>query len=237
MRGNPWCRAPGSRRKRSIPACAGEPAFAKGSSGHSRVYPRVCGGTSRLKTGEIHTSGLSPRVRGNRRVHVCDPLNRRSIPACAGEPSLCPRPSLFSWVYPRVCGGTALATPDNLGYEGLSPRVRGNPPRERRPGPRHGSIPACAGEPLVNLRSLGQHPVYPRVCGGTCRFCPWIENTQGLSPRVRGNLAEIYDLRYRIWSIPACAGEPRPQCLSVPVPTVYPRVCGGTISCGSQGLS
>ena len=29
----------------SIPACAGEPVSAGGAHVHSRVYPRVCGGT------------------------------------------------------------------------------------------------------------------------------------------------------------------------------------------------
>ena len=52
-----------------------------------RVYPRVCGGTSKyLWTGPT-TPSLSPRVRGNR--VVADPQNKviGSIPACAGEPA------------------------------------------------------------------------------------------------------------------------------------------------------
>ena len=51
-----------------------------------------------------------------------------SIPACAGEPFDNPGKRLLSKVYPRVCGGTL----DRLGLlrinQGLSPRVRGNPP-------------------------------------------------------------------------------------------------------------
>ena len=95
----------------SIPACAGEPPqeLAK----RLKVYPRVCGGTDTGSATLWSSNGLSPRVRGN-------PMGRRSIPACAGEP---PRPGSCGTerVYPRVCGGTI----SRLG----------------------GSIPACAGEP------------------------------------------------------------------------------------------
>ena len=58
-------------------------------------------------------SGLSPRVRGN--------------PDHSGV-ATCP----LSWVYPRVCGGTAVAR--------HSVDV---PPYDR-------SIPACAGEPSLD---------------------------------------------------------------------------------------
>ena len=72
-------------------------------------------------------TGLSPRVRGNHRV-VCDPLgNRRSIPACAGEPRRDEIVRLFDAVYPRVCGGTPALIPRSSAATGLSPRVRGNP--------------------------------------------------------------------------------------------------------------
>ena len=50
----------------------------------------------------------------------------------------------------------------------------------------------------------------------------------GLSPRVRGNLGEwIIGIDAR-GSIPACAGEPSLQWLSLTSERVYPRVCGGT---------
>ena len=50
-------------------------------------------------------------------------------------------------VYPRVCGGTGVAGDFLVALRGLSPRVRGNPPR-----------------PRFGVRGSG---VYPRVCGGT----------------------------------------------------------------------
>ena len=49
----------------SIPACAGEPHHLRGVCLLSRVYPRVCGGTSSGLRPYRSLSGLSPRVRGN----------------------------------------------------------------------------------------------------------------------------------------------------------------------------
>ena len=49
----------------SIPACAGEPERGHGENDPSEVYPRVCGGTYRLRCDCQFSQGLSPRVRGN----------------------------------------------------------------------------------------------------------------------------------------------------------------------------
>ena len=71
-----------------------------------RVYPRVCGGTPRDRSGVAYREGLSPRVRGNRSICIC-------IAAA-------------DWVYPRVCGGTGRHMLAGHISAGLSPRVRGN---------------------------------------------------------------------------------------------------------------
>ena len=57
---------------------------------------------------------------------------------------------------------------------------------------------------------------------------PRIFSISGLSPRVRGNLAEEPATDYYNGSIPACAGEPASSSASARVGRVYPRVCGGT---------
>ena len=71
---------------RSIPACAGEPPQSELFPFLLRVYPRVCGGTRNDTTATNLWSGLSPRVRGNRRLLVPGATVDGSIPACAGEP-------------------------------------------------------------------------------------------------------------------------------------------------------
>ena len=107
----------------------------------------MCGGTAWATAGLGVIAGLSPRVRGNRqrgkRGYGC----RRSIPACAGEPTLTGMGGKERKVYPRVCGGTDFDIQALIDYQGLSPRVRGNPTEHPGSTQPERSIPACAGEP------------------------------------------------------------------------------------------
>ena len=208
MRGNhPGAPAIAARRG-SIPACAGEPGSSTWTAGWTRVYPRVCGGTSVERALNEATVGLSPRVRGN--------------------------PSSNGWiyrkvrVYPRVCGGTSSSPVDISTGWGLSPRVRGDPSAGSALVTAGRSIPACAGEPRKLWLPRGPLWVYPRVCGGTARKKVTGVSLGGLSPRVRGNRARLDVEQVPDRSIPACAGEPRPTGGDRPDGGVYPRVCGGT---------
>ena len=70
---------------------------------------------------------------------------------------------------------------------GLSPRVRGNPPATGYMVADLGSIPACAGEPVMACIQWQMRTVYPRVCGGTMLVGTVARLRRGLSPRVRGN--------------------------------------------------
>ena len=147
VRGNRWRPAGGVVLDRSIPACAGEPGDVLRRAAAAAVYPRVCGGTLSQSTSVSGWTGLSPRVRGNPSGFVATHLPRRSIPACAGEPSGIVRIRCRSEVYPRVCGGTAQAVGAIGGEHGLSPRVRGNRASAIGTVNPYRSIPACAGEP------------------------------------------------------------------------------------------
>ena len=237
-----FCAGSAYRISRSIPACTGEPwrqcVDVPGET--ERVYPRVYGGTATSAGCAWRDTGLSPRVRGNRRTPRWRRAWGRSIPACTGEPPWPSGGAARPWVYPRVYGGTFalhMMRPEapglsprvrgNLGQEparvgmaGLSPRVRGNP-QFRHPGPdvRRRSIPACTGEPVALPDGHTAPKVYPRVYGGT----------DG------GTLLPDRPQR----SIPACTGEPLPEPLLGSHPSVYPRVYGGTRHrggcAGSQG--
>ena len=192
----------------SIPACAGEPLSHPGTPRAGRVYPRVCGGTPRRAALSYAVRGLSPRVRGNRGPGRTTPKPKRSIPACAGEPTGALSLMSHAMVYPRVCGGTAPFTAAAAARTGLSPRVRGNRSRSTASGAGGGSIPACAGEPSAGCSSPAPAGVYPRVCGGTGRRCEPAAAGRGLSPRVRGNPTPRRQQPRCRRSIPACAGEP-----------------------------
>ena len=133
---------------RSIPACAGEPRGRFLPPESSAVYPRVCGGTTAVASDD-------------------DADRSGSIPACAGEPNFGIQNESEVRVYPRVCGGTPGGNQPGGISEGLSPRVRGNPPASPSPAPQQRSIPACAGEPGRKSGAGIQSGVYPRVCGGT----------------------------------------------------------------------
>ena len=228
VRGNQPGGAAGRRKPRSIPARAGEPIALVHAVHSPRVYPRVCGGTLPASWRPWRTKGLSPRVRGNRCRWRPGARQGRSIPACAGEPPAAPAYPPAQEVYPRVCGGTRPRPGKGCRCGGLSPRVRGNPHRYR-PGGAHGrSIPACAGEPHGARASGRRIWVYPRVCGGTAVGQRRDFHPQGLSPRVRGNPAQMNPADGFVGSIPACAGEPPGAAVGISISKVYPRVCGGT---------
>ena len=152
VRGNPLRRPTACARRRSIPACAGEPDADVIVEKETVVYPRVCGGTVRRLARQRGFPGLSPRVRGNRHFAIIPIRFARSIPACAGEPACHRKPIRPPAVYPRVCGGTPTRRKAPTPSGGLSPRVRGNPavPAGAKGGMR--SIPACAGEPAGRIR-------------------------------------------------------------------------------------
>ena len=189
VRGNPLVAMMAGVLAGSIPACAGEPPDYAGAAAGAKVYPRVCGGTTRSGRRRGRERGLSPRVRGNRRLRRRDSWRRGSIPACAGEPSSRRHIDRKCRVYPRVCGGTSQGRPPSMRARGLSPRVRGNPAgRLLLPLPQR-SIPACAGEPIEPVAVNDAQGVYPRVCGGTRHHMELSSRISGLSPRVRGNRA------------------------------------------------
>ena len=196
----------------------------------------MCGGTDPLIRAALVAGGLSPRVRGNRWRWCRIRPRYGSIPACAGEPPASRGTDAEVQVYPRVCGGTSsalLAWPPD---KGLSPRVRGNHPVRVYAFAIARSIPACAGEPVRVVFRDWEQEVYPRVCGGTHFRLPLPPRTNGLSPRVRGNLGMSWIMPPAIGSIPACAGEPFCRRTARRRIRVYPRVCGGT-SCPAQNAA
>ena len=192
----------------SIPARAGEPAARWPAARPPGVYPRTCGGTPALADEQGEGAGLSPHVRGNLGQGELLGLPLGSIPARAGEPR--PRPPCCRQprVYPRTCGGTLCPSSQSLPFQGLSPHVRGNPPRSRSERGSTGSIPARAGEPFPVVGDRRLIGVYPRTCGGTRSRLLRAVKAKGLSPHVRGNPQPTSRHCGIMGSIPARAGEP-----------------------------
>ena len=127
-------------------------------------------------------------------------------------------------------GGTARSGLEDVYFQGLSPRVRGNRPEPRHRARLRGSIPACTGEPGYLRTPSPPMRVYPRVYGGTPVLDPSPSPDPGLSPRVRGNRHHLRSRGPSRGSIPACTGEPASEIVQQSNGWVYPRVYGGTMA-------
>ena len=216
------------RRRRSIPAQAGEPPRSRPTHRGRSVYPRTGGGTLDMSGVATGSMGLSPHRRGNQASRRARRPRTRSIPAQAGEPggpSPVRRPV---GVYPRTGGGTIAVISYLDCMNGLSPHRRGNqgwPVVERFS---EGSIPAQAGEPKRLRRRARHGQVYPRTGGGTVQQRWDAVMIQGLSPHRRGNRLQRRPLPALPGSIPAQAGEPFAKGPAARSAWVYPRTGGGT---------
>ena len=172
---------------RSIPAHAGEPLQSALDGKAARVYPRARGGTFSIDGMYGFMRGLSPRTRGNHRVPMNDLHFMGSIPAHAGEPRSKSAAQSPWRVYPRARGGTKRELLRARSPGGLSPRTRGNRGGRRAHWGSVGSIPAHAGEPLMQTSAQILSRVYPRARGGTFIETLISLDSWGLSPRTRGN--------------------------------------------------
>ena len=217
MRGSPRSQLIAPVAIRPIPAHAGEPCSEIAASTTSRAYPRACGGAGQESTDDSVAGGLSPRMRGSRRIaEVCDGLPG-PIPAHAGEPHRDQMPSAVTAAYPRACGGADVGTADVALEKGLSPRMRGSPRQIRRPPP-----PPWA---------------YPRACGGAAWARDALMKIWGLSPRMRGSPPSRAQPCAPQGPIPAHAGEPVVRRGRTAARRAYPRACGGAAASISANTS
>ena len=186
--------------------------------------------------------GLSPRGRGKHRPVHLQRIERRSIPAWAGETSSPVTGASTIKVYPRVGGGNPRTRPPTRASSGLSPRGRGKQRIVESDRYRSGSIPAWAGETRLPISPLTARKVYPRVGGGNISERSSAHISAGLSPRGRGKHAEYWGIVQQIRSIPAWAGETCRTAMRAHAAGVYPRVGGGnatrpTTAARASGLS
>ena len=110
-----------------------------------------------------------------------------SIPALTGKPPPQPSPGTTNRVYPRAYGETQPPRCAQSRSRGLSPRLRGNPPRANHRTRLGGSIPALTGKPRAFDLEARVAEVYPRAYGETATTYSGAQTNKGLSPRLRGN--------------------------------------------------
>ncbi len=73
------------RRRRFIPACAGNASASAAYTFGYSVHPRVCGERNDAQRLGFRRNGSSPRVRGTQHGRCCYRGGQRFIPACAGN--------------------------------------------------------------------------------------------------------------------------------------------------------
>src|SRR5690606_20965193 len=170
--------------------------------------------------------GLSPRMRGTVWQNTIVPQLRRFIPADAGNGDTNIHPVGQLPVYPRGCGERFYHPLQAIKQPGLSPRMRGTGFGLLRTAPSGRFIPADAGNGLLAQVLVQVQPVYPRGCGERTLSLAACGLNTGLSPRMRGTVAQHTGVQVTARFIPADAGNGRHQTPAANLETVYPRGCG-----------
>ena len=128
-----------------IPACAGNTACPALVPWRAPVHPRMRGEHARPFAGFSVRAGSSPHARGTHQIVCRCTLDKRFIPACAGNTHRCDPAASGTSVHPRMRGEHSTTNATTTVMLGSSPHARGTHTGSwlhRRNGR---FIPACAG--------------------------------------------------------------------------------------------
>ena len=151
--------------ERIIPAYAGNAVWKISRRGMNTDHPRVCG---ECRLGCCHIAaeyGSSPRMRGMPHRRRDSSLQRRIIPAYAGNASVHSAFLVLVADHPRVCGECARIGSQIVATDGSSPRMRGMRHSPRRSASTARIIPAYAGNARCCSARSSVAADQPRVCG------------------------------------------------------------------------
>ena len=150
-------------------------------------------------------------------------IERRFIPAGAGNSPSTLIAALVIPVYPRWRGELMKCRNVNFSSGGLSPLARGTRSNKFTNQIKFRFIPAGAGNSFPLSVSADAVPVYPRWRGELDWLSGCVTRAVGLSPLARGTLTEPRPYVMQIRFIPAGAGNSRRRRSGWPSPAVYPR--------------
>ena len=191
---------------RFIPACAGNARHPASIRSWTTVHPRMRGERGSVCCTALMFSGSSPHARGTPKEVRDYAVNKRFIPACAGNAAWRTLPPHGPSVHPRMRGERAKGLFPGAAKTGSSPHARGT----LRFGQPHACgqrfIPACAGNAHRERREREHHAVHPRMRG----------------ERARRGARRGVGRRF----IPACAGNARLIIRRSSWPAVHPRMRG-----------
>ena len=185
----------------------------RGERGRSLRFPKRPGGSS-------------PHARGTLDETKAGGVNRRFIPACAGNAVNVVARRRQPAVHPRMRGERRSTAFTAFLRCGSSPHARGTRQLLRQWGKRKRFIPACAGNAPRFAVSRPPVSVHPRMRGerdGDPNSADW---RHGSSPHARGT-RELVGCEQRAQRfIPACAGNAMGQECDAEHPAVHPRMRG-----------
>ena len=195
------------RRRRFIPAPAGNARVLPATTGEAAVHPRACGEREVANGAAPFHGGSSPRLRGTLLGVLDLSIRARFIPAPAGNAYRISAGQSSSPVHPRACGERVEHAHCPQQARGSSPRLRGTRRRGRCPRSASRFIPAPAGNASAGRSPLAFMAVHPRACGerGLDRDRRVI--VDGSSPRLRGTRVGQTLITRNSRFIPAPAGN------------------------------
>jgi len=214
------------RRRRIIPARAGNAPFRARLRRSFTDHPRACGERIAKADNIDLSGGSSPRVRGTPHAALLVRSHSRIIPARAGNARGVARWSRSRADHPRACGERTPPPMTKPVEDGSSPRVRGTRSELCLDAAPRRIIPARAGNATARRRRLRRKTDHPRACGERSNVPVRNRSVSGSSPRVRGtpNVRTVAIRCARI--IPARAGNaPWPEFVGSGT-TDHPRACG-----------
>ena len=226
MRGTRNHRRGGNALRGTIPAYAGNTTLALLRDVWVLNHPRVCGEHMMSLRFIPCDPGSSPRMRGTPTGVVSQTQTLGIIPAYAGNTILMVREVERERDHPRVCGEHNGEGYQRSRRQGSSPRMRGTHDGSAVFVPRHGIIPAYAGNTCAIKGGTSYDWDHPRVCGEHKRLPRTHTTRPGSSPRMRGTLQRSLDMWYFIGIIPAYAGNTQSNTMRGASVWDHPRVCG-----------
>ncbi len=186
LRGTPSHAAFIDFERRFIPAPAGNTRVSHPDCVPHAVHPRACGEHGTKSWWTCIISGSSPRLRGTPIKIKETAVDRRFIPAPAGNTTPRTTSPITCAVHPRACGEHFGASCSPGAVRGSSPRLRGTHLQAQALEHCSRFIPAPAGNTGSALGRGSAAAVHPRACGEHGDSYTPIKVNAGSSPRLRG---------------------------------------------------
>ena len=226
LRGSRHPGAAARRRRRVIPAPAGQPRAGRASTPGGAGHPRTCGAAIGQPRVLPAGQGSSPHLRGSQRPSCWAGHVWRVIPAPAGQPSWGMDLARSSTGHPRTCGAALGIISIVIASVGSSPHLRGSPSKARHWAEQHRVIPAPAGQPISWYFAPFHSWGHPRTCGAATYEAQASTDVDGSSPHLRGSLHRLVGVVPGGRVIPAPAGQPVPSSGRWCCIGGHPRTCG-----------